>query len=221
MTEPGRLRLECQDPLVAVGWVVAEGCHVGEASAALQAEVAAATAGALARRESPATESVRRAVRDLLRHGTYKPTGRGKPAGEYLAQAAAEGAFPRVNNLVDINNLVSVDTGLPISLIDLDRAGTEAFRIRRGREGEEYVFNPSGQVLGLRDLLLVAALPDDRPCASPVKDSQATKTHAGTTRALGILYAPPAMRAIAAAAASRMAELLRVHAGARAEAGEI
>ncbi len=33
-------------------------------------------------------EETRRAVRDLLRHGGYKPTGRGKPASEYLVRAA-------------------------------------------------------------------------------------------------------------------------------------
>ena len=33
-------------------------------------------------------EQVRQDVRDLLRHGGYKPTGRGKPASEYLVRAA-------------------------------------------------------------------------------------------------------------------------------------
>ncbi len=33
-------------------------------------------------------DAVRSAVRDLLRHGGYKPTGRGKPASEYLIRAA-------------------------------------------------------------------------------------------------------------------------------------
>jgi hypothetical protein len=41
----------------------------------------------LLRRNAPAPlrrdEEVRAAVRDLLRHGGYKPTGRGKPASEY------------------------------------------------------------------------------------------------------------------------------------------
>lgn len=34
-------------------------------------------------------ENVRSAVRDMLRHGGYKPTGRGKPASEHLVRAAS------------------------------------------------------------------------------------------------------------------------------------
>ena len=30
-------------------------------------------------------------MRELLRYGGYKPTGRGKPASEYLVRAAGEG----------------------------------------------------------------------------------------------------------------------------------
>src|SRR3712207_7695492 len=44
----------------------------------------------------------------LLRNGGFRPSGRNKPASEYLAQAAREGRFPRINNLVDVNNLVSL-----------------------------------------------------------------------------------------------------------------
>ena len=35
----------------------------------------------------------RKLSRDLLRHGGYKPTGRGKPASEYLVRAAGDGAL--------------------------------------------------------------------------------------------------------------------------------
>ena len=39
------------------------------------------------------SEELRKAVRDLLRHGGYKPTGRGKPSCEYLVRAAGDGAL--------------------------------------------------------------------------------------------------------------------------------
>jgi DNA/RNA-binding domain of Phe-tRNA-synthetase-like protein len=120
---------------------------------------------------------------------------------------------------VDINNLVSVESLLPISLIDLDRAGTDHFFCRRGWEGESYVFNPSGQVLDLRDLLLLARPPSDAPCATPVKDSQATKTHQDTTRVLGVIYAPVALSSEAGTAVERMADLLTRFGRARATAG--
>src|SRR4051812_32529572 len=49
-----------------------------------------------------ADDSVRSAVRDLLRHGGYKPTGRGKPASEYLVRAATEGQLSSINLAVDV-----------------------------------------------------------------------------------------------------------------------
>src|SRR5262245_25422439 len=67
------------------------------------------------------SDQVRTVVRDLLRHGGFKPAGRSKPASEYLVGALAEGRFPRINALVDACNVVSLHSGLPISLVDLDR----------------------------------------------------------------------------------------------------
>ena len=89
------------------------------------------------------TDPVKTAVRDLLRVGGYKPAGRGKPASEYLAQAAERGEFPRISHIVDALNLVSLESRLPISLLDADRVmdGTDALVIRFGRPGESYVFN--------------------------------------------------------------------------------
>ncbi|HMI91950.1 MAG TPA: hypothetical protein VK509_11330, partial [Polyangiales bacterium] len=66
-------------------------------------------------------ETVRANIRDLLRHGGYKPTGRGKPASEYLVRAAAEGALGSINAAVDVCNAVSLHSGLPISVVDQDR----------------------------------------------------------------------------------------------------
>src|ERR1700751_4974690 len=67
------------------------------------------------------SDEVRTVVRDLLRHGGYKPTGRGKPASEYLVRAAAEGKLTPINAAVDVGNAVSLHAGLPISVVDVDR----------------------------------------------------------------------------------------------------
>jgi DNA/RNA-binding domain of Phe-tRNA-synthetase-like protein len=150
----------------------------------------------------------------MLRHGSYKPTGRAKPASEYLLRTAVEGQVPVINVLADANNVVSLESLFPISIIDLDLAGVDRFVVRRGRAGESYVFNPSGQELGLQDLLLVAGLPQDSPLATPVKDSQATKTSPTTRRALGIVYAPSSLALDLKSATERLAGLLQKHAGA-------
>ncbi|CAN0561688.1 unnamed protein product, partial [Laminaria digitata] len=154
-------------PTGRYGVVVARGCTVAPSSGALEAALVQATE---AEKTRPDRQELTRTVRDLFRHGKYKPTGRGKPASEYLVKAACEDRFPRINNLVDINNLISLESGLPISLVDLGRAGTSQFSLRHGREGESYVFNAGGQVIGLQDLIVVARLPADEACANAVKD---------------------------------------------------
>src|SRR5438552_2723432 len=88
-------------------------------------------------------DAVRGAVRDLLRHGGYKPTGRGKPASEYLIRAVCEGTLSSINAAVDCCNAVSLHSGLPISVVDLDRTRAP-FRIGLAAEGTTYVFNASG-----------------------------------------------------------------------------
>ena len=130
-------------------------------------------------------EAVRAAVRDLLRHGGYKPTGRGKPASEYLVRAATEGALGSINPAVDACNAVSLHSGLPISVVDLDRA-RGPFRIGVAPTGASYVFNASGQEIDLEGLLCLWDA--DGPCANAVRDAQRTKTSAGTLRTLSVIW---------------------------------
>lgn len=219
MLGSGTVRLEVRAEGIAAGWVVARGCRVEPSSGELLGAVESAKVSAVAAKDSPESLGRKAAVRNMLRHGSYKPTGRGKPASEYLLNAAAEGEFPLIHNLVDVNNLVSLESLLPISLVDLERAATTAFAVRWGRAGESYVFNPSGQVLDLEDLLLVAKLPEDEPCASPIKDSQATKTHGESRDVLAVLYAPSLLRPAAEGGARRMAALLAGACGGVAEWG--
>jgi DNA/RNA-binding domain of Phe-tRNA-synthetase-like protein len=134
-------------------------------------------------------ETVRQQVRDLLRHGGYKPTGRGKPASEYLVGAVEKGALGPINAAVDACNVVSLHSALPISVVDLDRA-KEPFSIALAPEGATYVFNASGQTIDLGGLLVLAD--QDGPCANAVKDAQRTKTHPGTTRTLSVVWGPRA-----------------------------
>ncbi|MBK9033922.1 MAG: hypothetical protein IPL61_22090 [Myxococcales bacterium] len=142
-------------------------------------------------------DDVRAAVRALLRHGGYKPAGRGKPASEYLIAAQAEGRFPQVNPVVDACNHVSLWTGLPISVVDVD-LGRGPWAIAVCRPATTYVFNPSGQTIDASGLL---ALHDvDGPCGTPVKDAQRTKTHAGTRVTLSIVWGSTALPGRAARA---------------------
>jgi hypothetical protein len=124
-------------------------------------------------------DTVRGAVRDLLRHGGYKPTGRGKPASEYLIRAVTEGALSSINLAVDVCNAVSLHSGLPISVVDLDKAN-EPFHLGLATEGTTYLFNASRQTIDVAGLLCL--FDAGGACANAVKDSQRTKTSPATTR---------------------------------------
>src|SRR5215813_1178109 len=127
------------------------------------------------------SDEVRTVVRDLLRHGGYKPTGRGKPASEYLVRAAAEGKLGPINPAVDVGNVVSLHAGLPISVVDVDRLQAPV-RVDLAPAGAKYVFNASGQEIDLEGLLCL--FDAEGPCANAVKDSTRTKTSDATTTTL-------------------------------------
>lgn len=143
---------------------------------ALRADAPAPVAG---------SEALRTAVRDLLRGHGYRPTGRGKPSSEYLVGAAAEGRLGTINPLVDAGNAASLHSGLPISVVDLDRC-RPPLRVAVPPPGSKYVFNRSGQEIDIGGLL---SLHDaDGPCANAVKDAQRTKTSPSTVRALAVVW---------------------------------
>jgi DNA/RNA-binding domain of Phe-tRNA-synthetase-like protein len=125
-----------------------------------------------------------------LRHGGYKPTGRGKPASEYLLGASSETPLASINAAVDACNAVSLHSGLPISVIDLDRA-REPFSIAVAPEGASYVFNAAGQTIDLAGL--VCLFDAGGPCANAVKDAQRTKTGPETLRTLSIVWGTRAL----------------------------
>jgi DNA/RNA-binding domain of Phe-tRNA-synthetase-like protein len=135
-------------------------------------------------------DAVRTTLRDVLRHGGYKPTGRGKPASEYLVRAAGDGSLGSINAAVDACNAVSLHSGLPISVVDLDRAKAP-FRIGIAPAGAQYVFNASGQTIDLSGLLCL--FDAEGPCANAVKDAQRTKTNADTRRTLTVLWGAKAL----------------------------
>lgn len=130
-------------------------------------------------------EGLRKAVRDLLRHGGYKPTGRGKPASEYLLRAAGEGKLGSINPVVDACNAVSLASGIPISVVDLDLAQAP-YRLALAPAKSEYIFNATGQSIDISGLLCLWDV--QGPTANAVKDAQRTKTHPGTRRTLSVIW---------------------------------
>lgn len=137
-----------------------------------------------------ADDSVREAVRALLRHGGFKPAGRSKPASEYLRQAAKEKRLAPINLAVDVCNIVSLHSGLPISVVDLDKA-RPPLRVGIAPAGAAYVFNSAGQSIDLEGLLCL--FDAEGPCGNAVKDAQRTKTDPATRRTLTLIWGSVAL----------------------------
>jgi DNA/RNA-binding domain of Phe-tRNA-synthetase-like protein len=134
--------------------------------------------------------SIRENVRALLRHSGFKPTGRSKPASEYLLNAAREGRLAPINFAVDACNVVSLHSGLPISVVDLDRASAP-FRVVVAPADTSYIFNASGQTIDVAGLLCL--FDASGPCANAVKDAQRTKTRTETRRTLSLIWGTVAL----------------------------
>ena len=151
------------------------------------------------------SDAIRTSVRDLLRHGGYKPTGRGKPAAEYLLRAAGEGTLGSINLVVDACNVVSLHSGIPISVVDLDRAAAP-YRVGIAEPGASYVFNSAGQEIDVAGLLCF--FDQAGPCANAVKDAQRTKTNESTRRTVSILWGAKGLEEQVTRAAGWYRELL-------------
>lgn len=157
---------------------------------------------------------MRSEIRNLLREGGFKPSGRSKPASEYLVAAHAENRFPRINAAVDACNVASLFSGLPISLIDLDRV-VGPLRVQVAPPATTYVFNPSGQVIDASGLL--AVYDSEGPTGTPVKDAQRTKTHDETRTTLAVVWGTTALPDRTRAVTHWYRELVALIPGARNE----
>ncbi len=146
----------------------------------------------------------KRAVRDLLRHGGFKPSGRNKPCWEYLRGVVRRGCFPRINAAVDATNAAALHGALPVSTVDADLL-VGAPRVAIAAPGTRTVFNAGGQQIDVSGL--VCLFDDHGPCANAVKDAQRTKTHGGTRRTLTVVWGTRALPGRADAVAAWQREL--------------
>jgi DNA/RNA-binding domain of Phe-tRNA-synthetase-like protein len=129
--------------------------------------------------ESPQVETVRKAYKSL-----GKDPARYRGSAEALLRRIVAGkGFPQINVVVDIINLVSVESRLPVGLYDLSHVvGDVVFRA--GRAGETY------KGIGKYDLNLegLPLFADDLgPHGSATSDSERTMVTSETTAILAIL----------------------------------
>jgi len=129
--------------------------------------------------ESPQVEAVRKAYKAL-----GKDPARYRGSAEALLRRIVAGkGFPQINSVVDVVNLVSVESRLPVGLYDAAHvSGGVVFRA--GRAGETY------KGIGKYDLNL-EGLPlfadDQGPHGSATSDSERTMVTPQTTGILAII----------------------------------
>ena len=127
----------------------------------------------------PAIQAARLAFKRL-----GKDPSRYRPSSEALLRRISAGKeLYRVNDVVDLSNIVSIHTHLPVCSYDMDRL-ERPLTFRRGTAGEHY------QGLGRADLNL-ESLPvfSDRlgPFGTPFSDSERSKVCDDTVNVLTIL----------------------------------
>jgi DNA/RNA-binding domain of Phe-tRNA-synthetase-like protein len=120
-------------------------------------------------------------------------------------KAVREGLLSSINLAVDVCNIVSLHSGLPISVVDLEKA-REPLRVGVAPAGASYVFNSAGQTIDLAGLLCLFDV--EGPCANAVKDNQRTKTNGDTRRTLSLIWGTMALPGRTAKAETWYRELL-------------
>jgi DNA/RNA-binding domain of Phe-tRNA-synthetase-like protein len=179
--DPG-LKKKC--PSVALGRVTAH-VRTSDSSLELLAELDLCEGGILktadprAILEAPAISATRAGYRAL-----GKDPARYRGSAEALLRRIISGKhFPSINCVVDIINLVSVESRLPIGLYDLARVQADiVFRI--GRRGETY--KGIGKFdLNLEDLPVFCDAAG--PHGSPTSDSERTMVTSSTENVAAIL----------------------------------
>jgi DNA/RNA-binding domain of Phe-tRNA-synthetase-like protein len=171
-------------PNVSLGCVSGH-VRAGDSSPELLAEMGLCEGGILknadprAILEAPAISATRAGYRAL-----GKDPARYRGSSEALLRRIISGKhFPRINSIVDIINLVSVESRLPIGLYDLAKVQGDIV-LRAGRSGETY--KGIGKFdLNLEDLPVFSDAAG--PHGSPTSDSERTMVTSSTENVAAIL----------------------------------
>jgi DNA/RNA-binding domain of Phe-tRNA-synthetase-like protein len=152
--------------------------------------------------------------------GAYKQLGkdpaRYRPAAEALLRRARQGKdVSPIHPVVDVNNMVSLESGVSIGSYDRARL-RPPFHCRRGQDGETYAGIGRGD-LNLAGLPLLAD--GDGPFGCPTSDSERAAVGPETRSVLMVLYGfgaadDRAVRATLDDPLARAVQLLQEHAGA-------
>jgi DNA/RNA-binding domain of Phe-tRNA-synthetase-like protein len=195
-------------PGMVLGCVRAE-VRTEPGSEALWREMQSAAADAAADPAEPAARAPIAATREMYRRLGKDPSRyRGSPEA-LLRRVRAGKELYRIHNVVDVINLVSLRTLLPIGLYDVARLRPPLV-LRRGGAGEAYDGIGKEQ-LNLEALPVLADA--EGPFGSPTSDSRRTSVTETTREVVAVVFGVTG-RADLAAALEMLASLLRTHSAA-------
>ena len=161
--------------------------------------------------ESLAEAEPVRAVRAIFRGWGMDPS-KYRPSSEALLRRVVQGkGLYRVSNVVDIGNLVSIETGWPLGCYDRSRV-KEPVELRHGTSGESYegIGKKTWNLEG-RPVLADSA----GPFGSPISDSTRSMITESARNVMIVIYVPEgASDASANLAMKRLCERLTTFAGA-------
>ncbi|MGB7844451.1 MAG: phenylalanine--tRNA ligase beta subunit-related protein [Candidatus Acidiferrum sp.] len=200
------LKLKC--PCVALGFLTAR-VNAGETPQGLLEEMKVRETEIL---HLPDPRALLESQKILATRAGYKALGkdpaRYRGSAEALLRRIVSGkGFPQINAVVDIINLVSVESRLPIGLYDLARVKGDIL-FRAGRPGETY------KGIGKYDLNLedLPVFSDDvGPHGSPTSDSERTMVTPETRSIAAILVSFGGAEGVESSC-QRMSLLLQKHA---------
>ena len=135
-----------------------------------------------------------------------------RPSSEALLRRVLQGkGLPRVNAIVDVCNLCSLEHQLPLGLYDRNLVSGPV-RVRVGRENEGYAGIRKTWV-NLAGRLLLAD--DGGAFGAPTSDSRRTAVTESTRNVLVVVFTPPERIAVLSTAIEQLAGLLTRFCGAR------
>lgn len=219
------IRRHIEDERLELGIVRAKGIMVGDSSNELHAKIDTLVTELL-KLDDIIPPEIQSKVRNMMKIGGYSPSGRNRPASEFLLRELAQTrSFKYINNIVDINNYISMKHKLPISIFDTGKLNG-ALVVRIGDPGEGYVFNNEGQVIDVKRLIICCEEQPDYtsiPVGSPVKDSMQTKVFQACEQVVAVIYSNPAVYTSAEleVICDEMKQMLIDYAGAKDTSTEI
>lgn len=137
--------------------------------------------------KQPSEMEALRPARNFFKGIGLDPT-KTRPSSESLIRRILKGLeLFSVNRLVDLANVCSVETGLPVGLYDAGRLSGKDITLRLGKREEEYESLGRG-LLSLYGKPLLADA--EGPFGMPISDSVRTGMSVKTTQFLFIFFAP-------------------------------